>query len=107
MAQRVAASSNAMRVWVTSKPEVWPVIACMGIGGAWLTFVTSRFMFLSPDTQWSRSDRGNMWRTNFAEGKSWSKHRSLFVKDQDKIADTSVIGMEAVNRWIGGTSQRK
>ena len=85
--------------------QVWPVIGCMAIGGAWLGFVTSRFLFISPDTHWSREERGNMWRTNFAEGKRWTAHRSLFIKDDAKVADTSVIGMEAINRWVGGTSQ--
>lgn len=85
--------------------QVWPVIACMGIGGAWLGFVTSRFLFLSPDTHWSREDRGNMFRTNFAEGKNWTRHRKMFAKDGPTVADTSVIGMEAINRWVGGTSQ--
>lgn len=93
-----------MRVWVTSKPEVWPVIGCIAVGGAWLGFVVSRFMFLSPDTQWSKADRGNMFRTNFQEGKSWTSHRMSFVKDDATISNTSVIGMATINKIVGGSN---
>lgn len=98
--------TGCFRVFVSVLVQVWPVIGCMAIGGAWLGFVTSRFLFISPDTHWSREERGNMWRTNFAEGKRWTAHRQLFIKDDAKVADTSVLGMEAINRWIGGTSQK-
>ena len=93
--------SLVYRLTVALWLQVMPIIAVMGVGGAWLTFVTSRYLFMSPDTQWSRSDRGNMWRSNFTEGSKWASHRSaLAAKD---VANTSVVGMTAINNFMGGT----
>jgi len=82
--------------------QVWPVIGCMGVGVAWLAFNVGRYLTVSPDTQWNKADRGSMWRTNFSEGKNWTAHRALFTKSRADVGHTSIVGMEAINRWVGG-----
>ena len=95
------------RVLTCLRAQVWPVLACMAFGGAWCAASCGRFLFVSPDTHWVQGDRGNLFRTNFAEGKRWTAHRSLFTKSRDDVAETSVIGMETINRWVAGTPSNK
>jgi len=75
----------------------------MGAGCAWVSFVAGRYLTASPDTQWSKSSRGSMWRSNFSEGQSWTAHRKLFAAGRNEVGHTSIVGMKSLNKWMGGS----